>query len=578
MNINKYFKTNFSIILAVLCMVVSIAAAEDMVKGQYSGWGLGEAFSDLARKGKLNIVGDFGQTKITAFNLVDDVYIEEALNLLAISNGLTVRKNGELWLILPKKLVEDQKQEFCIMPAFTYCKTEEIKEVFDKLTDPGVNYFFPPKINAVVLVGKKLLLDEMKKLIATLDTPDWTLRTEYILCDENENTVASCSFLNVNKKPFRLIYEGKSGEGFEINAVARANYDGAITFAEKIKLKHQEKIFTRETSTISSNLETVVSQLQINAKTFVLKRKIALLNFSGSISSKTSRNLRLEGAVQKALTEPEDPVKSFERAGYTVVSGPQSALLDKPVLLENVPLVATVEKIADEEKLSLIFDEHVSGNVSAYCYARRLDKEDLIRSMLQVKGYAAVKNSDGYTVTTHEKSRNLTQISENVYLSPPLQRITTAQARRVLSEWLSSMGVNAKIMPLTGARLKVEADEPWRSTLAMILDEWSNLGPTFAINFQAEIGSQKFTATATLADLVPVRRHWHKDSVDIHTRFKENASSFDAGLKEINFSINATETGKGRWMLQSAMTIPETWPMEIFTGNGDCNAELKLFK
>lgn len=563
----------FALNIGIFFVSMPEAFGADMVKGTYSGWGLGEAFSDLARKGELNIVGDFGHRKIVSFNLKGETYIEEAIGLLAKSNGFQLRRNDEIWLAIPNKDLKKQEQETAIVKHLSFKSVEDIKDALSDMRALGVNIWFPPAMNGMVLVGCRSIIDEMKKLIEVLDTPDHSLKMEYSVVDASKNTLASCNFQVLNNLPYRLVYESKLGLSFEINGIGKANDDGVISVNERIRVNFNNSNYFCNNHSISEDKAVSTQQITINGKKLMFNRRISMDYFKGKLMSANTPKINHFKTTNVALKNIGIKKKSD---GFIVISELKAPLLDKPILLNNVDLVNTIEKLASEEKIPVICDEVVKGKVSAYCYAKRLDKQDLIKSIAKLKGFGVFKNENGYIISSPRRIGDLNLKVDNAYISPVLKRINVSKALRLLTDWLDSVNASFKIIPIQGNRLKIIANKPFMGSIKLILEEWGSSLPIFKVGMQMKVNNQNFKKFGMLSALVPVKKVWGRNGTKVHAMLKERFSSFGDGLKQFSYSVNAVEKGSGRWMLQSSMAIPNSSPFSIFKCEGCFGLELKL--
>ncbi|MEW6710464.1 MAG: hypothetical protein AB1403_11630 [Candidatus Riflebacteria bacterium] len=561
---------NLAIMLALFSFSNAHASDRDMIKGHYSGWDLSEVFADLARRGGLNIVGDFGEMKVSSFELNEEAYIEEAMNLLANSNGFEMRKNDEIWLAVPAEKLKRESTR-AIIREFSYKNAADLEPVLAKALEDKAKVWFPPLINGVAISGDQLNLDEMKKLIETLDTPEWTLAAEYCLSDESGRKIASCSFLTLNHAPFRLIFEEPDGIGIEINSTLKANYDGRIAIDEKIKIKQNSILMDSSFNSLQADKTDSVQTLDLNGKILKLSKRFSIKSFRGKIMP-ANQFKRIDPEV---IVEPAGEPTPDLNDGFTVISGPQSPLLDQPLIIKNQQMPTILQKLAGEEKIQLICDDMVKGKVSAFCHGKRLDKQDLIKTFAAIHGFALFKNADGFTVSTPQKVADLNLSKANIFVSPELKRITASKIARHIEEWLAKAGAAATVKPASGNRLSITANEPWLGALKSMLAKWASPLPEFKIGMQARVDSHSFSATQQVSAGSQLRKAWKEDETTVHAVLAEKVSSFDEGLHLLNYSINAASPGKGRWMLQACSSIPDSSPFTLFKSEGSLSVTLQ---
>ncbi|MFZ5950729.1 MAG: hypothetical protein ACOYXC_08485 [Candidatus Rifleibacteriota bacterium] len=561
---------NLAIMLAIVSFSNVHASDRDMIKGHYSGWDLGEVFADLARRGGLNIVGDFGEKKVSFFELNEETYIEEAINLLANSNGFEMRKNDEIWLAVPAEKLERESTR-AVIREFSFKNVADLEPVLGKALEDKVKVWFPPLINGVAISGDPQNLDEMKKLIETLDTPEWTLTAEYCLSDQAGEPIASCSFLALNNNPFRLIFEEPDGIGIEINSTLEANYDGRIAVDEKIKIKHKSDLIDSSVHSLQAEKTDSTQTFDLTGRKLKLSRRFSIKSFRGKILPAN----QFKQVEPETITVPTAESEPELGKGYTVISGPQSPLLDEPLIIKNQPMPAILQKLASEEKIQMICDDMVTGKVSAFCHGKRLDKQDLIKAFAAIHGFAIFNNADGYTVSTPQKVADLNLSKANVFLSPELKRIPASKIARLIEEWLAKASAAATVTPASGNRLSISANEPWLGAIKFLLAKWSSPLPEFKIEMQARVNTLSFSAIQQISAGSQLRKAWKEDETTVHAVFAEKASSFDEGLQLLSYSINAAAPGKGRWMLQACTSIADSSPFTLFKSEGSLSVILQ---
>jgi type IV pilus assembly protein PilQ len=103
---------------------------------------------------------------------MSDVYYEEAMNLIAKTNGFAVRKIGNTWILATEKILTDSFEKgLTITKRLQYAKAADVSKIISSTIRKEVKVATDERINAVIVSGGKELLDEVKKLIETIDTP-----------------------------------------------------------------------------------------------------------------------------------------------------------------------------------------------------------------------------------------------------------------------------------------------------------------------------------------------------------------------------------------------------------------------
>ncbi len=559
--VNKYLIATF-----ILLLIFSLKlAAADMVKGDYSGWKLGEAFADLARKAELNIVGDFAERKISSFKLCEEIYFEEAINLLAKANGLKMFKNDEIWLAVPAEKTRNIQETSAIFRQFEYKSTREIKET---ITEDGlfdVKAWFPAAVNGAVFSGSKLMLDEMKKLIETIDIPELAMAATYSFLNAKGEIIASTTFYIVNNTPYSVSYEGSTGFSGKISSTVRANYDGIICGEETLVCRLGDANVSFCGPIIQNDKEKAIISFSLNEQNIQLIRSLSFISLNGRIAAVNHRQKTSEPVTQP-VNEKED--------GFIVISGPQSPLLEEPLKIVNQPLVESIEKLAAEEKISIFCDDSLSGRVSAFCFAPRLDKQALIEAMAKLQGFSVFKNKNGYTVSSPQKIADLS--AESTLISDELIRISANEAGSHIDKWLREAGLSATSKPVAKNRLSLVLARPWRDMAKLLLQHWALPLPEFNIGLQIKSAHREFAAKEKISNAKPLKKSWNIDKTSVQAMIEEKNSSYEEGLRLIRYSVNATKEKKERWTLQSTMPIPDKGPFKIFACEGSFPLQVML--
>ncbi len=157
--------------LAAASWFPGAAMAEDNITLDFRDTDIRQIIKVIAQQSGTNIIAEKsvrGQVTVK----MSDVYYEEAMNLIAKTNGFAVRKIGNTWILADeKKLVEAFEKGLTITKRLQYAKAGDVSKVISSTIRKDIKVATDDRINAVIVSGSKELLDEVKKLIETIDTP-----------------------------------------------------------------------------------------------------------------------------------------------------------------------------------------------------------------------------------------------------------------------------------------------------------------------------------------------------------------------------------------------------------------------
>ncbi len=157
--------------LAAASWFPGAAMAEDNITLDFRDTDIRQIIKVIAQQSGTNIIAEKsvrGQVTVK----MSDVYYEEAMNLIAKTNGFAVRKIGNTWILADeKKLVEAFEKGLTITKRLQYAKAADVSKVISSTIRKDIKVATDERINAVIVSGSKELLDEVKKLIETIDTP-----------------------------------------------------------------------------------------------------------------------------------------------------------------------------------------------------------------------------------------------------------------------------------------------------------------------------------------------------------------------------------------------------------------------
>lgn len=127
----------------------------------------------IARQAGVNILLDKNVTGKVSLSL-KDVYYEKALELIAKTNGLAVRKEGNTYIIgRAKDLAEGFDQGLTRTFKLNFAKPDAVQkvvgDVFKTTTGVPLKVSVDQRINAIVAQGTKDQLDQVEQLVKDLD-------------------------------------------------------------------------------------------------------------------------------------------------------------------------------------------------------------------------------------------------------------------------------------------------------------------------------------------------------------------------------------------------------------------------
>lgn len=190
-------KRNILLLFAALAVALLLPAsvrAEDNITLDFRDTDIRQIIKVIAQQSGTNIIAEKsvrGQVTVK----MSDVYYEEAMNLIAKTNGFAVRKIGNTWILADeKKLVEAFEKGLTITKRLQYAKAADVSKVISSTIRKDVKVATDERINAVIVSGGKDLLDEVKKLIETIDTPVHQVMMEAKIVEVKTDATKSLGF------------------------------------------------------------------------------------------------------------------------------------------------------------------------------------------------------------------------------------------------------------------------------------------------------------------------------------------------------------------------------------------------
>ncbi len=553
--------------LMLLCALPCFAA--DDITADYSGWKLAEAFADLARKGKLNIVGDFPATRISIFRLNSDTYIEEALNLLARSNDLTMRKSGEIWVALPATANQDRDIPVAIARSFTYRSPESLKSALQPFLLPGVSLWIPPFSDLVTLTGRKDQLDECKKVVEALDTPIHALEVELSLREpETGRLIASCSFVSMSGHEFHIAFrhnaERKTALG--IYGTCRINDEGIIYLTQSCNLSYSGRQFKFAHDFFARADEQMQHHMNLDGSSLVMAWRARPVFLKGRLKTISTAVTHIVPArstsghftsYNSQQSDPEeDDEDSFGRdKTITVVSAAKSPLLEKHLVLDRVSLPDILQKLALEEDITLVCSDNVAGEVSAFCHGERLDREELLTVLAKVKGYGVFSYGSFYTVANPDQIKSMAIAAAKTWVSPALVRLPAKSALSMLENWFKKTGMMAVMKAVGSDRFEVLSDAA--GCVKAVCAAWATAFPEFFLGLEVNLSGSKLAARQIFSERIPFDVKINEKSLQARGRAVMAAHNPEDGLRSIDYQIEASDQQKNYWQIRASMLLPE---------------------
>jgi type IV pilus assembly protein PilQ len=176
MRVNSVFARLFAVFTALMIVLgPSVASAQvtEYITLNVSGEDIKNVVKGIARSTGVNIITDKNVSgKVTV--LLKEVYYEKALELIAKTNGLTVRKEGNTYIIgRPKDLAEAFDTGLNRAFKLSFANPEDVKnvisDVFKTTTESPVKVAVDKRINAVIVQATKDQLKQIETLVKELD-------------------------------------------------------------------------------------------------------------------------------------------------------------------------------------------------------------------------------------------------------------------------------------------------------------------------------------------------------------------------------------------------------------------------
>ena len=176
------------------CVSPQPVRAEDNISLDFRDADIRDILKIIAQKSGTNIIAEKSVRGNVTVRLTD-VYYEEAMNLIAKTNGFAVRKIGNTWVLADeKKLIESFEKGLTITKRLQYAKAADVSKIITSAIKKDIKVATDDRINAVIVSGSKDMLDEVKKLVETVDTPVHQVMIESKIVEVSTNARRSLGF------------------------------------------------------------------------------------------------------------------------------------------------------------------------------------------------------------------------------------------------------------------------------------------------------------------------------------------------------------------------------------------------
>ena len=577
MKSTRHISGNAAVLFLLFMIIAAFASAQaaDEITADYTGWDVSDAFADLARKGSLNIVGKFPAASIRHYRLRSKTYIEEAMNLLARSNGMAMRKNGEVWVAFPEAEVQKHQARATVLRQIELRSAQSLLEPVKLQAMPGVAVWWPPHSNTIALSGSKLAVDESKKLIDTLDTPRHMLVLTFSLQDPaNGKIIAACTFLSISNHQFSLSYKAQSDKTvFRCTGRATINDDGLIklvldsgldTGSNRSAMTHVRLLKDKQTSEHLLNAGNTSLRATWQVTPVLMRGRLSPLNSDG-LARASDAIASSAGSV--STNQPDTGNQKFRH--YTEITPPTAPLLTRPITIKNASLSDSLQKIADEADVQLICDSTVTGTISAFCFADRLDRDELIEAMAKAGGYDALKNRTGYVIGKKSEVNSMRLEAEGTWVSPPLIRIAAPEAARMLQSWFKESNIAVKITGEGANQLKIIAEPTGTGFAKSLCAIWARDYAKFSIGLNLQQGSSNTKTDLLIRENAPAEAIQKTSNVKVHSRVTAALANAEEGLLQIDYQIDAEDKVRNSWSLKSSSMLPESKSLSLASCAGE---------
>ncbi len=557
----KTCRTNLHRLFACLLFIIQLIpagmAAKEM-RADYSDWSLTEAFADLAMKARINIVCAFPEKKNGYFRLNETVYFEEAMHLLANINRLKVRRNDNIWVIAPENAHTKNDRQSVIIRDLTFRQLSELGNQIELMKMPEVNLWFPPHARLMAAVGSKAGLDEIKKLKETLDTPVHALQIAFYLKKISGETIASCTFNGVSNQPFSLTFVSGSGkEKISIAGTPSLNDDGKIRFAFSDKFASSEGRLHKSDNIFLHYQKPEEHQINLAGTQWLVGWQMRPVQLYGRLAQENAvSSTRIPpGSSDDKQTEKEPSLRH-----YTEIPHSTAETLEKPLILKNADISATLSNLAREQNIRLICDSSVSGRISAFCFDETLDREMLLKTIAMTVG--GLHEEDGITFVGNRRTITDMQLKPGrPVFSEPLKAVSAASAAFMLNSFFKEAGIPGKVSPVSGNRAAIISDEQGTETAIGICEDWAAEPQRFNLGISADRGQHGARQMLSLQNGKSAEFAYQTAGTKLKGNLKLAVISRELGLLNIAYRLEIIYKTGDRLQFDSSSQIAASSPM-----------------
>lgn len=547
----------FICLLLVTQLIQAGMAAEEM-KADYSGWSLADAFADLAIKAGINIVCAFPDQKNGYFKLNETVYFEEAMSLLANINRLQVRRNDNIWVIVPEDLLPETDRRPIIISNLEFRQLSELGNQIEMMKMPEVSLWFPPKTEIMSAVGPITGIHEIKKLKETLDTPVHALQIEFYLKKISGEIIASCTFNGVSNQPFSLTFVSESGkEKISIAGTPSLNDDGKIRFTFSEKFASSEGRLNKSDNIFLHYQKPEEHHINLTGTQWLVGWRMTPVQHHGRLAQENAvGNTRISlGSSDDKQTEEEPPLRH-----YTEIPHSNAEPLEKPLILKNADISATLTDLARQQNIRLICDNTVSGSISAFCFDETLDREMLLKTIAMTAG--GLHEEDGIIFVGNRRTITDMQLKpDKPVFSEPLKAVSAASAAFMLNSFFKEADIPGRISPISGNRVAIISNEPGTNLAIGICEDWAAEPPRFDLGISVDRHQQGTRQMLSLQNDKTADFVYKTARTRMKGDLEPSVISRELGLLNIAYRLEITYQSGDRLQLDSSSQIAASSPM-----------------
>lgn len=544
--------------------------ASDTISGDFSGQSPEKVLAEIAKVGKINIIGDFPDQKIPCARFKDEVYYEEAFNLAAKSCGLMIRRIDKIWLILPDDRILRLDKEMVITKSPHYRSPSSFEEPMRPLLSSQMKIWLPPLSSLIAMSASKEYLDELKKVFETLDTPVHSVQIDVMVKQgEAQTTIASASFMTRSWSPFRLKYSSLTNQSvsFDWQGLLGMNDDGNLhgKLRFETKIDGERALFSHELAV--KDQQWVNHNLEVAGTRMTVSLRGTAVNMFGSILP----------PVEASTDEPSRALEEFglsSTPGLAEIPHREATVLKKPLIFSRAPIAQVIEQLATMEKIPIVCDADVSGTVSVYCYGEEVNLVDLIVGIARAKGYEVFPQGEGLIVAGAKAIQDMTIAETQPYISGKMYACSPASARKALIDGFKECGISGTVEVQPESSLKIKADTNGRWLAETLSELWGKPLTEFPLGVQVFSGKERFE------DMQPVTmerffdKSWKTSGGTLQVRLSPAVIDPVEGLCQVNISLERKDSRQGNWSLYCTSGLPDDPATPLFNSQG--NAPLRV--